>query len=346
MEKENIKLSLIVPVYKVEQYLSKCLDSLINQTLNGLEIICVNDGSPDNCLQILREYEKKYSNIVVIDKPKNEGVWKARFDGIKVAKGEYIGFIDADDYIELDYAEKMYKTAKENEFDILVCGFDRVDMETLNVYSREMLKKAGQKIIMENSPEEVISINTALWNKIYRAEILKDMKNLSNPPRVLEDMMFLCLIYLKTKTIGFMPEVLYHYMVRKGSAMNTIKEQEIENIQNAMIEVRRVYEKERPQLLPVIDSMAFLHFGISLMFRISADKTINFKEALQKNRKYLDENFPNWKNCKYLELIYSFKHGANQKVAIMRKIYKFGLFRPFLCVYNFMINKIKIDIKW
>ena len=150
MEKENIKLSLIVPVYKVEQYLSKCLDSLINQTLNGLEIICVNDGSPDNCLQILREYEKKYSNIVVIDKPKNEGVWKARFDGIKVAKGEYIGFIDADDYIELDYAEKMYKTAKENEFDILVCGFDRVDMETLNVYSREMLKKAGQKIIMEN----------------------------------------------------------------------------------------------------------------------------------------------------------------------------------------------------
>ena len=104
--KEEIKVSIIVPVYKVEKYLNRSMDSLVNQTLDGVEIICINDGSPDNCLEILKEYKEKYpdKHIVIIDK-KNEGVWKGRFDGIAVAKGEYIGFTDSDDYIALDYAE-------------------------------------------------------------------------------------------------------------------------------------------------------------------------------------------------------------------------------------------------
>ena len=108
------KVSIIVPVYKVEKYLRRSMDSLVNQTLDGVEIICINDGSPDNCLSILKEYKEKYSdkNIVIIDK-KNEGVWKGRFDGIKAATGEYIGFTDSDDYITLDYAEKLYNSIQD-----------------------------------------------------------------------------------------------------------------------------------------------------------------------------------------------------------------------------------------
>ena len=88
--KKEVKLSIIVPCYKVEKYLPRCLDSLLNQTLEEIEVICINDGSPDNCLKILKEYQKKYSSKLVIIDKKNEGVWRGRKDGIKKAKGELI----------------------------------------------------------------------------------------------------------------------------------------------------------------------------------------------------------------------------------------------------------------
>src|SRR5699024_6031528 len=116
----NKKLSIIVPCYKVEKYLPRCLDSLVNQTLKDIEIICINDGSPDNCLNILKDYKKKFPDKIVIIDKKNEGVWKGRMDGVKKANGEFIGFVDSDDYVALDYAEKLYKNAKKKKADISV----------------------------------------------------------------------------------------------------------------------------------------------------------------------------------------------------------------------------------
>ena len=349
MSENKIKVSIIVPVYKVEKYLNRSMDSLVNQTLDGVEIICINDGSPDNCLNILKEYQANYpdKNIVIIDK-KNEGVWKGRFDGIAIAKGEYIGFTDSDDYIALDYAEKLYNAAKESGSDISVCGFDRMDVDTGHVYSTEMTQFAGKVIDMDKNPEDILSINTALWNKLYKAHILKNMKNLPNPPRIFDDMMFLLLVYLNTKRITFIKDSLYYYMVRQDSIMSTIKKEQVEATEKAMLDVKHIYEEEETgkKLLPVLDAMAFLHFGISLMFRISADKTSNFKEELKKNTQYLDTNFSTWRKSDYLKLSYCMKHKSNTKVAIMRMVYKSGLFKLFMNTYNFMINKLKIDIKW
>lgn len=349
MSGKKIKVSIIVPVYKVEKYLNRSMDSLVNQTLDGVEIICINDGSPDNCLNILKEYQKNYpdKNIVIIDK-QNEGVWKGRFDGIAKATGEYIGFTDSDDYIALDYAEKLYNAAKQTGADISICGFDRMDVDTGHVYSTEMTKFAGKVIEMDKNPEDILSINTALWNKLYKAEILKNMKNLPNPPRIFDDMMFLLLVYLNTKKITFIKDSLYYYMVRQDSIMATIKKEQVEATEKAMLDVKEIYQKDGRgrKLLPVMDAMAFLHFGISLMFRISADKTSDFNEELKKNKTYLDTNFSTWRKSKYLKISYCIKHGSNMKIAIMKKIYKLGLFKVFINIYNFMINKLKIDIKW
>ena len=320
---EKIKVSIIVPVYKVEKYLNRSMDSLVNQTLDGVEIICINDGSPDNCLNILKEYKEKYpnKNIVIIDK-QNEGVWKGRFDVIAIAKGEYIRFTDSDDYISTDYAEKLYNAAKESDADISVCGFDRVDVDTGHVYSTEMTQFAGKVIDMKKNPEDILSINTALWNKLYKAEVLKNMHNLPNPPRIFDDMMFLLMAYLNTNKISFIGDSLYYYMVRSDSIMATIKKEQLESTEKAMLDVKKIYESEDAgkRLLPVLDTMAFLHFGISLMFRISADKTSNFKEELKKNKEYLDTNFSSWRTSEYLKLSYCMKHKSNTKVAIMRKI--------------------------
>lgn len=343
------KVSIIVPVYKVEKYLRRSMDSLVNQTLDGVEIICINDGSPDNCLSILKEYKEKYSdkNIVIIDK-KNEGVWKGRFDGIKAATGEYIGFTDSDDYITLDYAEKLYNAAKKNNADISVSGFYRVDTDTEHVYSTEMTGFEGKHIDMKKNPEEILSINTALWNKLYKAEILKNMKNLEKPPRILDDMMFLLLVYLNTNTIEFINDPLYYYMVRQDSIMGQIKKEQIESTENAMLEIKKIYSKDKKgkKLIEVIDTMAFLHFGVSLMFRMSDDKK-NFKQVLKDNRKYLDSNFPLWRKSKYLNLSYTISHKfSNFKLAVVKKIYVMHLYRAFLAVYKFILRTFKIDIKW
>ncbi|MBQ2835685.1 MAG: glycosyltransferase [Clostridia bacterium] len=348
MSEKKIKVSIVVPVYKVEKYLNKSMEALINQTLEEIEIVCVNDGSPDNCLQILKQYQINYpnKNIKIIDK-KNQGVWKARFDGILAATGEYIGFVDPDDYITLDFAEKLYNAAQTTGAEIVVCGFQRQDIETGHIYSTEMTQFDGKTIEMDKNPEDTISINTALWNKLYKTELLKNMPDLPNPPRTHEDVMFLLLIYLNTKKITFIKDALYYYMVRQDSAMSTIKKEEIQLTQNAMLDVKAIYEKQADEkFIQIIDAMAFLHFGISLMFRVSADQTSNFKEELKKNKNYLDTNFSTWRKTHYLKLLYCIKHKSNTKVAIMRIIYKTGLFRLFIKIYNFMINKLKIDIKW
>jgi glycosyltransferase involved in cell wall biosynthesis len=341
------KLSIIVPCYKVEKYLPRCLDSLVNQTLDGVEAICINDGSPDNCLKILKDYQKKYGDKIVIIDKKNEGVWKGRHDGIKIAKGEFIGFVDSDDYVTLDFAEKLYNAAKKENADIAICGFDRIDMETEKVYSREMCKPKHNEIMVKENAGLLLEINGAPWNKIYKSEILKNSHDLENVPKILDDMMFIQLAYLNTNKIVFITDSLNRYMVRSDSIINTINLEKVPSTYAAMKEIRDYYKKEQPDLLEYVDANAFLHLGVSLMYRLHATKGINFKKELKKNTKFLDEEFPLWRKNKYIKHKYVRKNkGSNRKLWIVRQFYRFHLFRPFLAVYSFMINKFKIDIKW
>lgn len=342
------KVSIVVPVYKSEKYIRKCLDSLLSQSLKEIEIVCVNDGSPDSSLDILKEYEKNSNNVVVIDK-KNEGVWKARIDGIKKASGEYIGFLDSDDYVDYEFAEKLYKSVKQNGSDIAVCGFKRIDSLTGKTLSKEMGLDSHYIIDMKKNPEDVISLNTALWNKIYKASILKSIKEIENPPRILEDMMFLSLVYLSIKKISFVDDFLYNYMVIPGSAMNTLKEDDIKIIKSSMIQVRKEYMRKNVSKnnLEILSCIAFLHFGASLMLSVFKNDKKNFKKSYCEIVTYLNEYFPEWRSSRYLNMIYTLRHKrVNFKVAIIRKVYKCHMFRIFLEFYSFITKILKIDIKW
>ena len=214
----SIKLSVIVPCYKVEKYLPACLDSLINQTLDDIEIICINDGSPDGCIDILRSYEAANpGKVVVIDK-KNEGVWRGRFDGIRIAKGEYIGFVDSDDTVAPNFAEVLYRSAKVSDADISVCGFKRIDLETNKVLSVEMCSPREDFVISEE-PGRLIELNGAPWNKAFRSSILKSMNDLEEPPTVLDDLAFHLLVYLEARgKVVFSDVPLINYMVRADSS--------------------------------------------------------------------------------------------------------------------------------
>lgn len=342
------KLSIIIPCYKVEKYLPKCLDSLMSQTEQNFEAICINDGSPDKCLSILKKYRKKYGEKIVIIDKKNEGVWRGRMDAIKIARGEYIGFLDSDDWVVSDFVEKMYRTAKEKNADMAVCGFDRIDLDTGKLYSREMCKER-EDVDVEKNPGMLLEMNGAPWNKICKAEIVKKIPKLKNIPPVLDDMMFLQLLYLNVKKITFLPESLNRYMVRKDSIINTVDAEKLPGTYAAMKEVRGYYEKKREEkYLDYTDANAFLHLGISIMYRLSENKSVDFPRFLKENTKYLDENFPRWRRNPYMSLGFLIKNkGANSKLWVVRQFYRVpGGFRFFLFCYKMMINKLRVDVKW
>ena len=342
------KISILVPCYKVEQYLPKCLDSLMHQTLKDIEVICINDASPDNCLKILKNYRKKYgAKIVIVDKKKNGGLGAARQDGLAVAKGEYIGCVDSDDYVHKDFAKKLYQAAKAHDADIAVCGFDRVDLDTGKLYSREMCKPRHQTIDIRQDPGALLEVNNAVWNKLYRTELLKQMYQLKNAPIIFEDVALMLPVLVNARKITLIPDSLVYYMVRQDSIINTVKPEFIPSTYAFMKEIRDLYTREAPELLDYLDANAFLNLGVSLMYRISTAQDVDFPKILRDNTKFLNENFPRWRKTEYTTLCYVLKNrGTNGKLWVVKCFYNLGLFRMFLKTYNFMIEKLGVDIKW
>ena len=204
-----VKVSVIVPVYNVYDYLSKCLDSLVNQTLREIEIIVVNDGSPDNSQKIIDKYAKNYPEKIKAYKKENGGLSDARNYGIKKATGEYIAFVDSDDYVDTGMYERMYDKAKSGNFDMVVCDLNYVyNDKIVRAYSHVKHDTTNIKMTMLN-------IYPAAWNKIFKR---KFFENLEFKKKVwFEDVEFLYRILPKIKTIGVVNEPFYQYLQREGS---------------------------------------------------------------------------------------------------------------------------------
>jgi glycosyltransferase involved in cell wall biosynthesis len=340
------KASIIVPCYKVEKYLPRCLDSLTAQTLHDIEIICINDGSPDRCIDILRSYKNKFPNLITVIDKQNEGVWRGRLDAIKIAKGKYIGFVDSDDFVKPDFAEKLYTTAETNQADIAICGFHRVDVATGKILTTE-ITEPRQPFQVEEEPPRLLELNGAPWNKFFKAEILKDLYDFKNPPKIFDDIMLHLLTYPNVKKVAFTPDPLVYYIIRDDSIMTTIDQSKLDSAYNAMLEVKQFYKKTAPnQLFEFLDTAAFIHLGISLMFRISYDKKANLKKELHRNKQYLNEHFSTWKTNNILSSSNARHYGGAVKKAYYgKKIYQAGLMNVALGAYRLLI-KHGIDIKW
>lgn len=184
----EIKVSVIIPVYNVEKYLERCLTSVCNQTFKEIEIICINDGSNDNSLEILENYQHIDPRIVIIDK-KNEGLSKTRNLGIKQARGDYLTFVDSDDWIEESMIEELYNISVNHKADITLCLYNRcyenkkipkiLDLPEVTLYtSRDTKYKLFRKVIGPlgeelKSPENLDSLVTA-WGKLYKTDLLRE----------------------------------------------------------------------------------------------------------------------------------------------------------------------------
>lgn len=211
------KVSIIVPVYNVEKYLRKCLDSLINQTLNDIEIICINDGSTDKSLKILKEYKNKDSRIILLNQ-ENSGQSVARNRGIEIAKGEYLGFVDPDDWIDLDYYEKLYNAASTNDTDIAVGGIIRVTgikkKKFLNFEKETITDNTKLKFELCDVPEK-----SYIWNKIYKTQKLKEINLKFEEGRIFEDCIFTPQALFFLGKMVTVPNTYYYYLRRNNSTV-------------------------------------------------------------------------------------------------------------------------------
>lgn len=207
------KLSVVVPVYKVEQYIHQCVDSILDQTFTDFEIILVDDGSPDKCGEICDEYTKKDSRVKVIHK-KNGGLSDARNFGIDIAQGEYITFVDSDDKIDKYMYYDMLKNLEENDLDIICC--DTYIVRGNNKKFRP--RYDNDKIFDKNeSIVEILNgnIDNAAWNKIYKRCLFEKIRYPKG--RIYEDVATTYKLFYLANRVGYLKKPYYYYYKRKGS---------------------------------------------------------------------------------------------------------------------------------
>lgn len=224
----NIKVSVIIPVYNVENYLKKCLDSVINQTLKNIEIICINDGSTDNSLKILEEYSKKDNRIIVLNQ-ENQGQSIARNNGLKIAKGEFIGFVDSDDYISLNFYEKLYNSAKKYNSQIAVADIFRFCDKTNN--DKYILKiKKEENTVNKNLKFKYCNVPRCcyIWNKIYKREELLKTNIRFKENKKFEDVIWLHKILFLLKGLSTITGATYYYRNNSTSTVN-LKNEKTDN---------------------------------------------------------------------------------------------------------------------
>ena len=240
------KVSVIVPIYNVEKYLERCMDSLLNQTLKDIEIIMVDDGSPDNCPKMCDEYAKKDSRVKVIHK-QNDGLGYARNSGLKIATGEYIAFVDSDDYVDINMYKKLYEVASENYADAVFCGFKKefrpnrfIESKECDNYTEYVNEQIGGLTLdFVSAPPHCKSEyihDMSVWHSVYKHSIIEgnNIRFVSEREYASEDIPFQIDFFKRCKKVVFIPNIFYVYCYNGGSLTKSFKPEKFEKIQNLL----------------------------------------------------------------------------------------------------------------
>ncbi len=290
------KVSIIVPFYNVEGYIEKCLDTLVNQTLKDIEIILVNDGSKDNSEFIVKKYLDKYKDKIIYLEKENGGLSDARNFGIPHATGEYIAFLDSDDYVEKDMYEKMYNIAKKENSDMVQCNFywEYPDLNKKKI--ADMPKYSGKKEMFEKTRVEA-------WNKLIKRDILEESKVEFPKGLRYEDVEFTYKLVPYINKVSFIEEPLVHYIQRGNSISNSQNERtkEIFDILDNVIKYykeKNLYEEYKEVIEYIYVKTVFCR-SLLRMVKIS-DENVQAK-LLEKTWENVNSKFPNWKKNEILK---------------------------------------------
>jgi|GEM_PF-321237 len=247
----SVKVSVIIPVYNVEQYLEECIESVLSQTLRDIEVICINDGSTDGSLKILEKYAKQDSRMIVKTVP-NAGAGVARNVGMDIAQGEYYSILDSDDFFEPTMLETAYNAAKEHgDIDILIFGCNMYDHQK-KIYSSAPWVLRKELLPPENPfniniiPDRIFNIgNGWAWDKLFRSEFVKAHPELRfSATRTTNDMYFVFMAYALADTIYHIDDVLAHQRVNRPNSLSVTREKSWNNSYKALTELKENLEKD------------------------------------------------------------------------------------------------------
>ena len=324
------EISLIIPVYNKEKYIRTCLDSLINQTYKDIEIICVDDGSCDESFNILKEYEKVDSRIIVIHQD-NRGAGNARNVGIKSARGKYMQFLDADDFFEIDMVEKMYYRAEELHTDIVICNALQYDDETGIEEEHAWLRYQ----FVYNEPfsykdvNNIFNITTScIWNKLYNTEFIRNNNIWYQEIKTNNDTAFAIISLLLANRIACVDEPFVHY--RSYEDPNRIANSRDKHMECSILAYKKVKEelKERGKYTAEIDKL------LNRQMYCSATYELSFCKDNAKAKKYIRQFSKIINGAEKQKLKYIYDGFIN-----LRSFYLFGKF-PVLKSINLSNRKI------
>lgn len=279
-------LSIIVPVFKVENYLKECLDSILNQTFQNFELILVDDGSPDLCGEICEEYKRLHpEKIKVIHKP-NGGLSSARNAGLDIASGEYIGFIDSDDVILTSMYEKLVETAVKDKSDIVFSQVLFWDGE----------KKTGRKLfnnIILSGKEALKRIykfeeSVSVWSKLFKRELIGEIRfrhGLTN-----EDFPFVSELLIKDIKVSILPDGFYRYRVTPGSITNVMRPSFFDLFENISYVEKLLPQGDKELMQNFNNYKLCLHINSGVRI-VRYRKNKVYKDWLRTNRKYILKNW-------------------------------------------------------
>ena len=221
------KVSVVVPIYGVEKYLRQCVDSILAQTLRDIEVILVDDGSPDGCPAIIDEYATKDSRIVAVHQ-ENGGYGRAVNHGIELAKGDYIGIVEPDDWIEPEMYEKLYRKAEQTSADLVKSQFYIYNSAKTNPNKifdseRQSLKDAPEGSFTLEEWPKILIYHASVWSNLYRSAFVKNIKLIETRSASYQDFPFMCECYARAERIAVVKEPLVHYRMEEAQGSSTIR---------------------------------------------------------------------------------------------------------------------------
>lgn len=318
----NKTVSIVVPIYNVENYLEKCINSIVDQTYRELEIILVDDGSKDGSPDICNNWKEKDSRIRVIHKV-NGGLSSARNAGLEVASGEYIMFEDSDDWLENDIVEKCVERIEKDDSDMVIFGYKKVDEKGKELgsftfgnktYSQEELSEQLHRRILE------MSFGYA-WNKLYRLSVIKE-SGVKNDLKVIdrEDLHFNLKLLVNINKISFIEEIGYNYLQRRTSLLHNYDTKRLDGV-NIFVEKMHSLSWNDSKSEMKVFNMTVLHYiSDCIVKNIIWNKNLRKKEAVNTMQgivdrlKYKNELFYDMDNPRYLNILYKAIKEDNMKV--------------------------------
>lgn len=303
---DKYKVSIILPVYNVEKYLRDCMDTLVNQTLKEVEIIVVNDGSPDNCLSILESYEAEYGDKVKVYTTENRGVSHARNFAIEKAIGDYIMFVDSDDYIALNMCEQLYSKAIEDHNDLVICSRYNIYENRLNgqlISKVQVLKSVSQNFKLLDKKYELAHIPPFPWGKLFKRELLSELRFPENMR--FEDLVLSYEVAVNAECIGVIKDPLYYYRrTTQTGFLNSFSESTFDILK--ALKMLFEYMEQKDFMKDFYDELIFIcarHFLLRYPAFFAANNLGQLKLKLRiinETQDFLDSRDPEWRKNHYL----------------------------------------------